>query len=125
MLQKYPIHKIRPNHHSSSDNNYSGIPSSEADPPEHDLLQLLALVNPVERDEGGRHHVQQVAAGSPQPEVGPQDVDDAAGPHADGEAAHTDQDTLILDNLAMNINQKSRTVLANLFSFCETEWIVL
>ena len=46
-----------------------------------------------------------MATGSPQPEVGPQDVDDAAGPHADDEATHADQDTLILDNLAIIINQ--------------------
>ena len=52
-----------------------------------------------------------MAAGSPQPEVGPQDVDDAAGPHADGEAAHTDQDTLILDNLTINnLNQGAESV---------------
>ena len=40
-----------------------------------------------------------MTTGPPQPVVGPQDVDDAPSHHADDEATHADQDTLILDNL--------------------------
>ena len=79
-----------------SDYYYSGFPLSEADP--HDLLQLLALVDPVDGDEARRHHVQQVATGPPKDCC--QDVDQATSHHTNDNSAHANENTLILNNLA-------------------------
>ena len=80
---------------------YSGFPPSEADP--HDLLQLLTLVDPVDGDEARRHHVQQVATGAAKAKVNPKAFDEATSHHTDDEAAHADENALILNNLAKRL----------------------
>ena len=76
---------------------YSGFPPSEADP--HDLLQLLALVDPVDGDEARWHHVQQMAAGASKAKINPEACDEATSHHAEDEATHANENTLILNNL--------------------------